>query len=356
MSFEQRSFLSNSLLAGLAHGQSLLPEAQPLKLAAVVVSFNRKEHIIRTVRRLRGEACDMIYVVDNGSTDGSREWLSHQADSRLKVIFPDKNLGGAGGFELAMRKAAADCDPDWIVLMDDDARPFPGSLQVFRQQDLSKWDAVAAAVFDPSGRICEINRPTLNPFWNVRTLVRTCFAALKGRARGAFHVPDASFGQEARSVDAASFVGLFVSRQAIRETGFPDGSLFIYGDDVLYTLGLRRAGLSIGFVPAVRFEHAPGQTGNEGRADGGRSPWKAYYAARNGLRVYRTAAGAFFWPFIVAILWKFVRDSRYYSGPRATYFRLTTQGLADALLGNAHRPHSEVSALAGHDPSREARD
>ena len=53
----------------------------------------------------------------------------------------------------------------------------------------------------------------------------------------------------------SSFVGLFLSRQAIARAGYPEGGLFIYGDDLIYTLHLSKAGGKIGFLPWLRFEH-----------------------------------------------------------------------------------------------------
>ena len=77
-----------------------------------------------------------------------------------------------------------------------------------------------------------------------------------GGGRMGFHLGnDAYEAKSATPIDAASFVGLFLSRSAIKATGFPDGRLFIYGDDVLYTLAMRRAGQGVIFVPSIRFEH-----------------------------------------------------------------------------------------------------
>ncbi|WP_260008656.1 hypothetical protein [Leisingera sp. M527] len=41
----------------------------------------------------------------------------------------------------------------------------------------------------------------------------------------------------------------------VEAAGYPDPGLFLYGDDVIYTLGLRRRGETILFDPELRFEH-----------------------------------------------------------------------------------------------------
>jgi GT2 family glycosyltransferase len=321
------------------------PTGQRARLAALVVTHNRIGQIRRTIGRLRETPVSRICVVDNNSCDGTREWLAGIDDPRLRLIRTECNLGGAGGFELGLRTLMAEDRPDWVVLMDDDSRPAPGAIEHFCAMTSRGWDAVAAAVYRPDGCICEINRPTRNPFWSARTFLRTSLGWLAGNARGGFHLPDRAYADRPQEIDATSFVGLFLPRATIERAGFPDGRLFIYGDDVLYTLGLRKRGLRIMFVPDLHFEHdhdAADQT-----AAGHYVPtWKAYYNARNGLLVTRSAAGALFWPAFVVVLLKWALAGRHYGTERGRYFRLVRQGVRDGLRGKHDRPHDEILALA----------
>ncbi|WP_078059039.1 glycosyltransferase [Tropicimonas marinistellae] len=320
----------------------------PTRLAAVVVTFNRLDQVKRTIARLLDEPCDRLIVIDNGSTDGTKEWLRTIDNPRVRVIMAPGNLGGAGGFELGLRKAMELDDPDWVVIMDDDARPEPGCFSTFLEQDMSEWDAVSAAVYQKDGEICEMNRPTINPFWHMPTFFRTALKSLVGRSRGGFHIPDEAYESSPQEIDATSFVGLFLPRETIAKAGYPDGSLFIYGDDVLYTLGLRKAGMRIGFVPDLRFEHDFNRAYN-GDACLYNPIWKAYYTARNGLLVYRLAAGMLFWPAFLVILLKWLSAGRHYGEVRRTYYRMVWHGVKDGLVGKRSRPHSEVTSLASAD-------
>ncbi len=325
-------------------GQERLRDA-PVRLAAVVVTYNRLDHMKRTLARLLDEPCDRIFIVDNGSADGTRQWLEDLDDPRVHPILAPGNLGGAGGFELGLRKAMEIDAPDWFVIMDDDARPAPGCFAAFRQQDLSRWDAISSAVFHTDGRICEINRPTINPFWDMPTFARTLTGAMTGKARKSFHVDDVAYQSPPMEVDATSFVGFFLSRRAVERVGFPDGSLFIYGDDVLYTLTLRKAGMRIGFLPELCFEHDFNQAFN-GKLERYNPIWKAYYSVRNGLLVYRFAAGFFFWPVILMIMLKWLLAGRHYGAARRSYYRMTWLGIRDGILGRRNRTHNEVLSLA----------
>ena len=90
------------------------------RLVAVVATYNRFDEVQETITRLLAEPCVAVVVVDNGSDDGTREWLSKQDDPRLLPVFTKSNLGGAGGFELGIHVAVETYDPDRVVVMDDD--------------------------------------------------------------------------------------------------------------------------------------------------------------------------------------------------------------------------------------------
>lgn len=308
-----------------------------MKLGAVVVTYNRLAQVEVTVARLLAEPLDVLVVVDNGSTDGTRERLRAWGDPRLDLVESPENIGGAGGFDLGMRHITKKHDPDWIVVMDDDARPEVGALARFRQTDLAPYDGVAAAVYYPDGRICEMNRPWVNPFWNGRVFLKTLF----GGGRAAFHIDDDAYDASAGAhpLDGGSFVGLFLSRDAIARAGFPDPRLFIYGDDVLYTLGLSEKGGKIAFLPDIRFEHDC-ETLTEGRQIV--VNWKIYYHYRNLLLVYHRAAGWLFWPGLFLILPKWFLKARKLEGEaRATYLRLLKRAVRDGLFGRLDGPKPE---------------
>lgn len=330
--------------------------AKRMTLTAVVVTFNRLCQLQITLRALLDQDVDHIVVVDNASTDATPDWLAAQAgagtDERLHVLTLPTNTGGAGGFEAGMAYAASNLDPNWVVLMDDDARPELGALARFRSEapalesDFPNIGAVVAAVFYPNGSLCEMNRPSRNPFWNLRLFVNTLLLG----TRSGFHLSDAQFAPDAApiSIDVASFVGYFVKATAWQKAGLPEGGLFIYGDDVLYSLRLRQAGFAMAFVPAIRFIHDCGTIG-----DGFvyRPLWKIYYHCRNGVDIAWAAAGPLIFPaalvYYMLIWW---RRGRHCEGDeRRLYYKMMWMGLRDGLLrrrGRVEAVHSLVQGLA----------
>lgn len=313
-------------------------------LVAVVVTHNRLAQLKATLARLSGtpsRTLTAVLVVNNASTDDTETWLKAQTDSRLTCLHLSENRGGAGGFEAGMRKAVDTYNPDWIVVMDDDARPTDSALTGFVTQDRSGAEAWAAAVFHPDGRICDMNRPFRNPMWH-NGLRRK---ALTG-GRNAFYlgVKDYTPTAQPKPIDGASFVGLFVSRRAIERIGYPDGDLFIYGDDVLYTLGLSQAGGTLLFDPSLRFEH---DFESQPAARGRFSPmWKSYYHHRNLVLIYRQTMGYLFWFALPLIGVKWALKARLYKGERRRYLAMTARALAHGLRSKTNVPHHTVTAWA----------
>ena len=322
----------------------------PLTIAALVVTHRRLPKLQATVTRLLAEDLDRIVVFDNASDDGTLDWLAGIDDPRLSVIAHPENAGGAGGFDLGLRAVTDRWNPDWVLVSDDDGRPLPGTVARFRAMDRAGWDAVGAAVLSPDGTVCEMNRPYRNPFWHAPTFLRTL-----RRGRAGFHLGDAAYAPDApvRGIDMASFVGLFLSRRAIAQGGFPDRRLFIYGDDQLYTLRLRRRGLRIGFAPALRYEH---DTTSIAAGALRLTPiWKVYYMYRNAILAYRVAAGPLFWPLLPVLAAKWRRIAPRYGDDSATFRRLLALAMRDGLRGRLERTHPEVIAIAGGATPRQAK-
>ena len=326
----------------------LTPESavMPQSLAALVVTRDRLDQLQQTLAALlASDAATLseVVVVDNQSTDGTAGWLADHKDIRVTVLTQTENLGGAGGFEAGLAYVRDHTDADWVVMMDDDGRPDPGTLEAFAARDRSTHDAWVTAVRYPSGGICEMNRPWINPFRSIAGF----FRGLTG-GRGGFHIDDAAYaGTEPLEIDGGSFVGMFWSRRAIARAGLPQGRLFLYGDDVLYCLALGRAGGRVAFDPELRFVHdCEGFT-----VEGGviRPLWKVYYMRRNQLMMYRAAAGPLFFLVVALFVPRWWGQGRRYGADAGAYRRLLRQAVRDGLAQRTDLSFEDVQALAARD-------
>ena len=98
-----------------------------LNCLVVIVTFNRCIDLKVCIEALRCQSYSSmtILVVNNGSTDATKEWLDNQND--LIVIHQD-NLGGAGGFYIGM-KYMYEHNYDFLVMMDDDGIPEKNEIE-----------------------------------------------------------------------------------------------------------------------------------------------------------------------------------------------------------------------------------
>ena len=97
-----------------------------MNIYAVTVTFNRKDLLKRTIECLRKNSpISKIVVVNNGSTDGTGEWLASQEDL---IVITQENVGGSGGFYTGI-KYAYEAGADWIWCMDDDVFPREDCLE-----------------------------------------------------------------------------------------------------------------------------------------------------------------------------------------------------------------------------------
>ena len=105
-----------------------------MKIAAIVVTFNRKELLKENIKCLLNQTMKDLFdiiIIDNHSTDDTRSEINIYIKNK-DIIYKDtgSNLGGAGGFQFGI-KYAAEHNYDYIWVMDDDCMPTKTALEEF---------------------------------------------------------------------------------------------------------------------------------------------------------------------------------------------------------------------------------
>ena len=247
-------------------------------LAAVIVTYNRKEELCKNLDMLYTQtvSIDRIIVVDNCSTDGTPEYLKDQGwmdDPRFVYVKTHANIGGAGGFYTGT-KAAYEAGADYIVLMDDDGR------------------AADEHTFENLLREAE-RLHAENPKLFVNSLVRQG-ELLSFKMGSKYTVTEALAAAKDGILDgeANPFNGTLVSRELVAEIGYPNPDFFIKGDEVNYKQRAFDAGARVVTVVDSEYIHPRPET-NERTVLGRKvpffveAPWKEYYAARNFTWMYK---------------------------------------------------------------------
>lgn len=190
-------------------------------VGAVVVTHNRLSLLKECIAALRSQSrvCDLIIVIDNGSRDGTPEWLATAHDV---VAIRQPNLGCAGGFHRGV-KEALDRGVDYIWLMDDDVVPRNDALD-----ELLNGAGVLTALSEPFGFLVSRAVTSEGMPTNVPPVDN------RGR-KGAYpdwirHAADGLI-----KVQSATFVSLFIPAQTVAAVGLPSAEFFIWGDDDEFT-------------------------------------------------------------------------------------------------------------------------
>jgi glycosyltransferase involved in cell wall biosynthesis len=106
-----------------------------MKISVIIPAYNEKVTIREIVERVKKtELIDEIIVVDDGSTDGTREILSELESERLiRVILHDNNQGKGAAVTTGIRNAQGD-----IIIIQDadleyDPRDYPALLKPLQE-------------------------------------------------------------------------------------------------------------------------------------------------------------------------------------------------------------------------------
>lgn len=188
-------------------------------IAAVVVTYNRKKLLRECIEALKASSVNVdVIIIDNNSTDGTREYIANLIGGNVIYKRLKKNLGGAGGFSAGM-KYAAKKGYEYIWIMDDDTIVKEDSLEELlkaKGEISDDFGFISSSVKWIDGSDCKMNMQTyktnLTDYENEYVSKGIC------------------------PVKAATFVSLLFRTKAVKEIGLPLKEYFIWGDDKEYTL------------------------------------------------------------------------------------------------------------------------
>jgi len=259
------------------------------RVVIVILNWNGKQDTAECIDSLAAITYPnyTILVVDNGSTDGSVEFLKEKY-SHVEIASNNSNIGfGAGnniGIELALSMGA-----DYVLLLNNDTvvdAHFLGYLVQEAESDrrigftgpkiyrLYEGEAAEYAVWKTFGW----KKMTLDAVQRT-TLLHSAGGSFnawlgKTRHRGAAEF-DVGQYDEPEVVDFVEASCVLVKRGVINDIGLLDPTYFAYLEDVDWCLRGQRAGYATVFVPRAKIWHKGSKSSSHEN--------RVYYYTRNTL-------------------------------------------------------------------------
>lgn len=297
------------------------------RVCAVVVTYNRKELLTRTLNALLNQTkpLDMILIIDNASNDGTNEILSNEGyldKENISYYKLEENTGGAGGFYNGI-KLAYEQNYDWVWLMDDDGYPADDSCLEALLVASESFD-----VFGPLVLSDEKTNETSFPF-GIRD-----HAGIVTSKDEAIRLSNTTAKFSYILDVLCPFNGILISKNVIEKVGFPDSRLFIWGDEINYWMRCEKLRFRIATITSSYFLHPKAHNNSVKTMFGKKyfndapSPLKLYCYCRNHIyNVKKMKSNKLILTFSFKVFWFYL-----FTEPSIKKLNLAANALKDGYL------------------------
>jgi GT2 family glycosyltransferase len=235
------------------------PSTEQADVAIIIVSTNEAKWLqpcLSTVFAHAGDAKLDVVVVDNGSTDGTRELVESQFPQARVVDSENK------GFAHANNRGAETCDARYVLFLNPDTEIVDGSFADLAAALDERPDVGMAGVKQLTGDGALF--PTIRYFPSVSRALGEALASerwtRRGRWAGERELDLAIYEREVQC-DWTSGSFMFCRREALLSAGLLDERFFIYSEEPDLCLRMKRAGWGTRHLPTMTIVHHAGKGG-----------------------------------------------------------------------------------------------
>jgi GT2 family glycosyltransferase len=231
-------------------------------VSVIVVNLNRRDLLERCLESLWKQTFQDFeaVVVDNGSNDGSLEFLKSLRDSRLRIVSLPVNNGFAGGCNAGIRQAAG----RYIATLNNDA------------EANARWldELLAGIESNSSVGMCASKILFHGERNRIDKAGHLIYPDGLNHGRGSGE-PDRGQFERCEEVLFPDAAAALYRREMLDVIGLFDEHFFAYGDDADLGLRGRLAGWNCLYIPTAIVYHVHSATAGEF------SPLKAFLIERN---------------------------------------------------------------------------
>lgn len=215
------------------------------EISVVVINWKLREETERCLLSLEQlEYPCHIVVVDNGSADGSAEYLAERFP-QVKLIALPENIGFGPACNRAISWLLLQTTSEYVFLLNNDARIGEGALD----------ELLSAARAHPEAGILGPKVYYEQPggyIWYAGARRRKWVLAAADTGRGR---PDAGPFDHVRPVDYVFGAAMLIRRDVFERVGLFDENFFLYLEDLDFCLRSQQHGYTLLFVPQAHVHH-----------------------------------------------------------------------------------------------------
>lgn len=219
------------------------------EIGVVICNYNKEKEVLDCIQSvLESKYQDFdLYVVDNGSTDGSVPAIQERYSGQLTLLANQENLGGSGGFNTGLR-VAYEKGYSYLMCIDNDAlldENAIGNLWKFLQEHPEAGMAGA--------KVYHLEAPDyVQQFGQKIDFEYFCTEVNYFNAYEDGSMPDYLY------TDAVAACALMVRRSIVDEIGLMPEDNFLYWDDTEWCYLCNQAGYKVASVGNAVALHAMG--------------------------------------------------------------------------------------------------
>ncbi len=235
-----------------------------MDLSIIIVNYNVKyflEHCLSSVIKAVSTISSEIFVVDNNSTDGSKEYFENKF-SKVTFIYNSENVG----FAKANNQALKNCTGKYILFLNPDTIVSEDCFTkciAFLQNTLD-CGALGVKMIDGAGNFLkESKRAFPSPLTSLYKLIGLTKLFPKSKKFANYHLGHLS-QNDIQQVDVLAGAFLMTRKNILDTIGSFDEQFFMYGEDVDLSYRIQKAGWSNYYFANTTIIHFKGESTKRG--------------------------------------------------------------------------------------------
>lgn len=236
-------------------------ESTERQVTVIIPNYNGMNYLPDCMEALRAQTCQdfTVLVVDNGSKDGSAEWLKEQ---EIPTVFLPENLGFSGAVNIGIKESFT----PFVILLNNDTKVDKNYIR-----EMLRAVKRSPKIFSVSSKMVQLYHPELmDDAGDMYCLLGWAFQRGVGRKAAGYKRP-------VRIFSACAGAALY-RRTVFEEIGYFDELHFAYLEDLDVGYRARIAGYDNIYCPTALVYHVgSGTTGSKYNS------FKVKLAARNSI-------------------------------------------------------------------------